>query len=356
MFSCHVVDTRAVTIKPLVVIMGKLVLQLLLGFAISSINAASLPKPSLGPSISMNLTDLYSSVTNATSLGDNSPSGVDPRFGVDFGPRGVQLRPIACLMNVVNAMSKLARQNFDSDILPVISRLSNYPDVVIRSYTTSSRPGTTPLRYILWGMWSYALHVMETNNFKATYVTLGFNEATVGYLSIEKADLQVLSLGGSDDDSRAETLKERSGMTLEPSNPSADLPNTTTLSLSLLNTTTTPSDNGDTIVIHPFGSALTFDEFFLPILAGLDYVARFPFNSPVAAFTVRPANTITWIEFRTFGTWPRTQAPFFEYQLIAKALAQLARSMAVRGTFSGAKVVIEVDGIAVGEGWLRKGG
>ena len=359
MFSCHVLDTRAVTTKSLVVIMVNLVLQLLLGFAISSINAASLPEPPLGPSISMNLTGVDASVTNATSLGDDSPSGIDPHFGVDFKTSGIELRPIACLMNVVNLMTILALRDFNSNIGPVVVRMPSYTDVLIRSYATSSSPGTTPLRYILWGVWSYALHVMdmETPKFEATIVTLGFNEQIVGYLTIEKADLQVLSLAGSDNDSRAETLKENTGTTREPANLLADLTlvsNTTTPSL--YNITTTPSDNREIILINPFGSTITFDELFLPILAGLDYVARFPSNWPVADFTVRPTNTDSWIEFRASGTRSRTQAPVFVYQSIVYALAQLARFMAVRGSFNGASIVIEVDEVRIGEGWLRVGG
>lgn len=330
--------------------MVNLVLPLLFGFAIFSTNAASLPKPSLGPSISMNPTDLYSSVTNVTSLGDDSPSGIDPKFGVEYKPRGVQLRPIACLMNVVTAMSYLAVRDFNANIQPVFVRASYYPDVVIKSYATSSSPGTTPLRYILWGIWSYALHVMQTQNFEAMSLTLGFNEVIVGYLTIEKAGPQVLSLGGSDDDSRPETLSERSGTTLSL------VSNTTTLSLPLLNTTTTPSDNGETILVNHFGPTITFDEFFLPILAGLDYVARFPADSAVASFTVRPTNTDTWIEFRASGTRPRTQAPVFEYQSVIRALASMTRYMAVRGSFSGASIDVQIDGVDVGKGWLRKGG
>ena len=337
--------------------MVNLVLQLLLGFAISSINAASLPEPPLGPSISMNLTGLDASVTNVTSLGDDSPSGIDPHFGVEFKTSGIQLRPIACLMNVVNLMTNLALRDFNSNIGPVVVRMPSYPDVLIRSYATSSSPGTTPVRYILWGVWSYALHVMDTQKFEAMIVTLGFNEQIVGFLTIEMADVQVLSLGGSGNDSRAETLKEKSGTTLESANLLADLTlvsNTTTPSL--LNTTTTPSDNRETILINPFGSTITFDELFYPILAGVDYVARFPSDSPVADFTVRPTNTDTWIEFRAFGSRSRTQPPIFVYQSIVYALAQLARFSAVRGSFSGASIVIEVDGVGVGEGWLRKGG
>lgn len=358
LISCPVLDTRAVTTKAPVVIMVNLVLPLLLGFAISSINAASLPKPSLGPSISKNLTGLYTSVTNATSLGDETPSGIDPLFGVEFASSGIQLRPIACLMNVVNLMSNLALRDFNSNTGPVVIRMPSYSDVRIRSISVDSSPGRTPLRYILWGAWSYALEVMATQKFEAMLLTLGFNEQIVGFLSIEKADLQVLSLGGSDNDSRAETLKERSGTTLEPANLSADVTlvsNTTTPSL--LNTiTTTPSDNGCTILINPFGSTITFDELFLPILACLDYVARFPSNSPVADFTIRPTNTDAWMEFRALGSRPRTQAPVFGYRSIVHALAQLARFMGERGRFSGASVVVQVDGVSIGEGWLRKGG
>ncbi|KAF6220105.1 hypothetical protein HO133_003236 [Letharia lupina] len=338
--------------------MVNFLLPLLLSLATSSINAASLTEPSLGPSISMNLTDLYSSVTNTTSLGDGGTGGIDPRFTVNYHLGGIPLRPIACLMNAVNAMTKLALQDFDADILPIVARLPSYSDVVIRSGAATLSPGTIPIRFILWGIWSSALLMMTRYDFQTMHLTLNFDGAVVGYLGIEKPDPQNPSLAGSNDGSSGGSLERRSNVELPAMSPSKTLANFTMLSnrasLSLTNTTAPHNAGNLRVFINPVGQSLTNNEFFIPILAGLDYVARFPSTSPVYGFVVRPSLTDAWIEFRDYGARPRTEAPFFEYQWIAKALWELPGSM-VPGRWREAVIVMQVDGVNVGDGWFRKG-
>lgn len=355
-FSCLVFHLRRSRHeRRFVAIMVNLFLPLLLGLATST-NAASLPKPSLGRSLPMNLTDLYSSATNATSLGDGGSAGIDPRFSVDYQLGGIPLRPIACLMNAVNAMTNLALQDFGSTVRPVVARLPSYPDVVFKSDPTGLNPGTTPVRYILWAIWSFALFVMKYDNFQTMLMTLRFNGIIVGYVTIEKPDPQVLSLANVDNS--IHTIKERAKEVLPAIPVTNDLANFTEIpgitSLSLANTTT-PSNTGNLrVFIKPVGHILTNIEFFVPILANLEYVARFPSTSPVNGFISNPADVDTWMEFRDFGGQPRTQAPIFEYQCIAKALGELTGYLARLGWWSEAIIVMQVDGVNVGDGWIRK--
>ena len=307
----------------------------------------------------MNLSDLYSSITNTTSLGDVGSSGIDPRFGVDFQLGGIPLRPVACLMNAVNAMTNLALQVFSGNVRPIIARLRDYSDVEIRSETSTLSPGLTPIRYILWGIWSFALFMIQHDAFQTMRLALGFNGVTVGYIRVEKPDQQSLSLAGRTDGSSAESLNIRSDVALPATAPSETLENITiasnSTSLSLTNTTT-PSNAGNLrVFINPIGQPLTIGEFFIPILASLDYVARFPSTSPVAGFIVHPANSDTWIEFRDFRGQPRREAPFFEYHLVTRALGVLADHMANLEGWREAMVVMQVNGVSVGDGWIRKG-
>ena len=340
--------------------MVNLVFPLLLSLAASGVNgASSLPKPSFGPSMPMNLSDLYSSIANTTSLGDGDAGGIDPRFGVDYLFGDIPLRPIACLVNAVSAMSNLALQDFGGNVRPIVARLPNYPDVVIRSDAPTLSPGLTPTRYILWGIWSFALFMMKHDRFQTMHLALGFNGVTVGYIRVEKPRAQVLSLAGRTDGSGAEGFNPRSDVALSAPPPSDTLENITWTSngtsLSLANTTT-PSDAGDLrVFINFFGQRLTNRDFFIPILAGLDYVARFPSTSPVDGFKLHPTDSDTWIEFRDYGSQPRTEAPFFEYQWVARAFAALAEQMAVLGGGREAIIVMQVDGVNVGDGWIRKG-
>ena len=61
----------------------------------------------------------------------------------------------------------------------------------------------------------------------------------------------------------------------------------------------------------------------------------------------------TWVEFRDFGTQPKTHAARFEYRAVAKALWEMSVHMALVGYWSEVKVVIQVDGASVGVGWIR---
>ena len=338
--------------------MVNLLFPLLFGLA-SSINALSLPKPSSSPSNPMNLSDLdYTSITNTTSLID--AGGIDPRFGVHYHFGGIPLRPIACIMNAVNAMTNLALKDFEGETQRVIARLPAYPDVVIRSDTTTPGTGTTPIRYIIWGIWSVALFMMKQNVFQSTLVTLGFDGIIVGYLMLEKPQTQILSLTGENDESSAGKSKRRSDVALPVIPPLMALQNSTMpsngTSLVLTATTTTPSNAGDLeFFFSPFGRRLTDQEFFLPIFASLDYVARFPSTSPVDAFMLHPADTDSWVEFSDFATQPRIRATQFMYQCVAKALWELSLHMAILGYWSEVKIVIQVDGISVGIGWIRLG-
>lgn len=339
--------------------MVHLALPLLLGLATSSLNAASLPrKPSLGPLTSMNLTELYSSVTNITSLGDGG--GIDPRFGIQYQLGDIPLRPIACLLNAVNAMTTLALQDFSGEILPIVASLSTYPDVVIRSFSrTILSPEPIPIRYILWGIWAFALYIMKNSAFQDMLLTLGFNEATVGFLLIEPQGARILSLAGSSDDDSAESVKRRSGVALHaiPPSEAPDIPTLTfnNTILSLTNTTTTFNAGSFLVTINAFGRSLTYQQFFIPIFAGLDYVARFPSSSPVDPFVVRAADTDTLIGFDRVRTRPGTEVPVFEYQWIAKALWELSRRISVAGVWSEATIGMVVDGVAIGTGWIRLG-
>ncbi|CAF9939399.1 hypothetical protein IMSHALPRED_001326 [Imshaugia aleurites] len=337
--------------------MVNLILPLLLDLAMSGINAASLSKPALGPSIPMDLTDLYS-VTNATSLGAGG-GGIDPHFSVNYELGDTPLRPIACLMNAVNAMTNLALLDFGGHIPPVVARLPSYPDVVIRSDATTLGRGVIPIRYVLWGIWSFALFMLNNNRYQTMHLTLGFNGGIVGYIRVERPNLQVSSLAGSDSDSSASVRQKGADEALPDIHPSkipaklTAVSNTTNLFLT--NTTATSSNAGDLhVFIRPIGQTLTNFQFFSPILAGLDFVARFPSTSPVNGFALRPVNVDTYIEFRDFGTQPRRQAPFFEYQWVVRALGELPWHLMPLMRWSEAIIVMQVDGISVGDGGLQK--
>lgn len=338
--------------------MVNLLFPLLLCLAASSTNAASLPKPTFGPPISMNLTDLYSSAENTAPLGDRGFGAVDPGFKVVSQLGDTPLRPIACLINAVNAMANLALQDFYASIGPVIIQLPSYPDVVIRSIAPALGPRTIPLRYILWGLWCGIAFMLDNHNFVTVRLTLSLHGRIVGYIMIEKPASQLITpVGSNDDDRSGESLEKRSDVVLAATSPSkslVDSPNGTSISLANI---TSPSSNADglRVFVAPIGQGLSVGDFFKPILGCLGYVARFPSTAPVAEFKVHRVDSDMLMEFRNYDPQPRSEAPFFEYQLIVKALRLLPATVLQLGRWTEVIIVMQVDGIKVGDGWLKKG-
>ncbi len=194
----------------------------------------------------------------------------------------------------------------------------------------------------------------------------------VGYILVERPDSQVLSLEGGSNDNRVESLgKERSengsAERLEkrsdvaiPAMPSSKnltglTANSNSISLSIKNTTS-PLNAGDLqLFIKAVGQHLTDSEFFKPILAGLEYVAQFPSTSPVDGSKLQNQDSDTWIEIRDFGP-RRSEAPFFEYQCIKTTPRNLLELIVQQlREWTEIVTVMQVDGISVGDGWLRKG-
>ena len=336
--------------------MVNLLFPLLLGLATSSTNAASLPKPTFGPRISMNLTDLYSSATNTTPLGDRGFGDVDPGFKVACQTGDTPLRPIACLINAVNAMANLALQDWCSSIGPVIVQLPSYPDVVIRSIAPALGPRTIPLRYVLWGIWAGVVRMLNNHAFVTMRITLTMHGIVVGYIVFEKPSPQLITPVGSNGDSSAESLEKRSDVALAATSPSKSLADSTNgTGLSLANITS-PSSNADglRVLVIPIGQGLPVSDFFKPIFGCLAYIARFPYTDPVNPFEVSRDDSDMRMKFRDYDPQPRTQAPFFEYQWIAKALRLLPATVLQLGRWTEVIIIMEVDGIKVGDGWLKK--
>lgn len=306
----------------------------------------------------MDLSDLHSPVANTSAQTDRTCGGIDPGFTVNYQLGVIPLRPIACLLNAVNAMTNLALQDFGGDVAPVVARLLGYPDVVIRSEAVSPGPGTTPVRYILWGVWSFTLFMLSHTMFQTMKLTLGFEGVVVGYLWVERPDSEGLSLAGSGDDGGAEGLQRRADVALAAVAPS-EIPASSTVTfngtgLSLINTTAPSNADDLRVFIKSVGHILTDREFFLPILAGLDYVAHFQSTSAVQQFKLHSLGEVTLIEFENFDSPPRREPPFFEYRGVANALRALPEQMAPLGRWSEALIVIQLDGVRVGDGWLRK--
>ena len=344
--------------------MVNLLFPLLLIRATSSINAASLPNPSFGPPIPIDLTDLFSSATNTTPLDTHHNLGaIDPDVTFFIQYSTIPLRPIAFLINAVNAMALLGMKDFQSTIGPVTASLPEYFDVVIKGIPTQM-PGVYSvirMRYVLWGIMVAAREAMQQDHYVTMRVALRYYGVEVGYVLFEGQNPppQSLSLVGSDDgsSSSAENLEKRSDgalpATLSPKSL-ADL-NLITNSTSLPKTNITSPSNADHVeyFFKSTGQPLSNQEFFTPIFICLEYIAHYAFTLPVKGFTLSRQRA-SWIEFRDFSGRPRTAAPFFEYQLIAKALRIMPIDLARFG-WSEMLIVIQVDGVRVGDGWLRKG-
>ena len=234
--------------------------------------------------------------------------------------------------------------------------------MVIKGSATE-RPGgysVIPMRFVLWGIFAGARQALHRDHYAAMRVSLIYYGVEVGYVvfSPPGPPPQSLSLVGSDDgSSSAESLEKTSDGALPAilsPKPLADLnliTNSTKISITNI---TGPSNAYDVkFLFKAMGQRLSNQEFFIPIFVCLEYIAHYASTLPVKGFKQSHLEG-SWLEFRDFDGRPRTVPPFFEYHLIAKALTIMPMRLEQSG-WREVLIVIEVNGIHVGDGWLRKG-
>ncbi|MCJ1460595.1 hypothetical protein MMC28_010977 [Mycoblastus sanguinarius] len=249
-------------------------------------------------------------------------------------------------MNAVNAMSKLALGTFDERIQPVIYSLDNYSDVKILIQDNPEK-GTLKTSYVVWGIHSAILTMVTSNQFKTAIFYLKWNGDTVGWLVLGQSNVQLNIVGGNNTQSLIQRSEVSSLLNFTQKN-------ITDISV-YTNDTGVSADPRMKVFIEYNGQDVPIYGLFLTVLSGLEYAVQFPSTAQVHPFAVWSETTMsnTLAEFRNHET-SRTTPPFLEYRWIIQSLAGLPAYMLRKRRFAETLWVMEVDGVPVGDGYIKK--
>lgn len=288
-----------------------------------------------------------SRLVNTTTL----DTTIDPRFGfmAKYGETNLPLTP--CFMNVVELLAQYAELDWLSKVRQrhgVV--LPAYPQVEI-AVLPAAPANSVEVRLVVWGIWVGIRDIVTRNSFHEAEFDVLWDREVVAYIYFTKPmDLQVTSSNGS--------LGTDEPLTLLPS------PNETTGGI-LVNANSTESSS-DALnegrfnwrpLFPPEAKTLTVVEVFLTVMAGLKNAAPHPASEKVpgpyasAAIDVY-ANMQFYLHKRRI---PRTKPPFFQYIHVIKSLRMVPGYMLEKKRFSEMFFSMEVSGIPVGEGYLKKG-
>lgn len=304
-----------------------------------SLNLLSLATASLAaeipPSDSINWSG-SSAFPNATSLEDLSNSRLS--IEAEYGQTALPVNSV--FMNVINAMTELAQENYYDPITPTSYWLPEYSDVMITP-EAPAEGGTMLTRYIVLGLWK-AIYLMAKNNYFRTAVfTIRWDETVVGCIKIAQSGAQLSVLGSNHTD----YVRQRSNMqpafnqTLSISKPS-----------SFINITNS-RDDIVTVALLETGLPLTASEVFIAVVYTIHVAAQFP-SSQVAGTLETTSPTPFKLVIGLLGA--QSAAPAFEYRWMVKGLEQIAWEMLKSGRFFQIQFRIQLDGIHIGSGFIGK--
>ena len=279
---------------------------------------------------------------NATSL-----SALDPRFHITRTFGSINVPATSCLMNAVEAMADLALSRYDDRVDPKTYNLQKYPDVKITIQAVPAG-GLLKTSYVVWGLYGGIGYMVRNNRFQCVKFYLRWNGDLVGLIDIDKVGPQ-LSIAGSNQSQSQSQIVQRSSALESIVNRSTNLTGLDTGPPVLF-------DPRLSILIERTGENLPIFAVFMTVLCGMEYAAQFPSTSRVSPFgiyqTGQPYDTAVW--FQDYESKRRRSPPFLEYQWVIKSLAQLPGFMFGEGRFTEVEMVIEVDGIRVGEAYVGK--
>ena len=315
----------------------------LLTCLITAVKALAIVSPS--QSLSTSFTNFP--LVNTTTL----DSGIDSRFGfkIEYGETDLPKTP--CLMNAVELLAQYA----ECDWLGTVRTrrgvvLPEYPQV---EFAVIPAPPATSVevRAIVWGIWVAIRDMISNNSFHEVEMEILWELQAVAYFYITlPMDLKIAGQNGSLGNDEPLTLLPGSNIT---TGGNLDISNTSEYSPDALNAGTFSWEP----IFGPTAKTLTVFEVFLTVMAGLKNAAshvasdKVPGSYASAAMDVN-ANVQFYIHKRRS---PRPRPPYFQYIHVIRALRLVPGYMLEKKRFAEMFFMIEVDGMAVGEGYLERG-
>ena len=283
---------------------------------------------SVSPAASFNLT------LSGTSLG-----AIDPRRFSASSQYGSQTLPAtAVLMNIIDLMTQLALQDWQSDIGPKTCRMNDarYSQIEIYIGPSSSRPRAT---------------------LKCGYAVLGLFEVIANILTDPKNRFKSVQSIFSYDRREVASFVMRAVPSVSVSPSSIDSGNLRTPIISA----PAWSDPHLTLETTQNLAILTIYEIFFACAATLRELAPNPISQQVREVSldinappITKAGSPMIVSFQNIGRTPRTP-PFFKWEWAIKVVARLPVTMLESRNFKGvSEMVVVVDRVHVGLGFFAR--
>ena len=288
-------------------------------------------------------TDLDASPTSNQTVIDSGmiPKEFSTRFHQDL------TRPIHLLstyMTALLAMIAISAENFAAYYAGGEYTFKGYADVRINIRSANSPTDRLRACHAIYGLQAAIYSISTTDAWYETSITLYWNrdgiKSPVGYMEIAPA------IGGNNLTLGLANTTQGSGKQpylLRPPS-STGLPEQAIDTFENVHITISPTFGGE---------RLTFQEIFLTLMPAVTIIAQHSVASLVEPFNVEDFIMDTDFEYQSVSP-PRTQPPYFLYAYAASALRMLPGAMFHAGKLEDVTFTVNVDGIPVGLGFLRR--
>lgn len=288
----------------------------------------------------------HDATSNASSLGN----AIDNHFRtvIDTFPE-IGISGKSMYMNILKAMIQLSYSEGTHAYAGETFSFRDYTNVKIRITRVISSSTTLQYRHAIWGLVKTAQFLTHNNIFTCSTVSLYWDGSGVPVLigTIEIFPDPLPDIAGS-----TKLLHLiRIGQQAETPSNFSNVVNLTSIEYRETELATTTNAGDFKVFIELQGQILSIKEVFMTLIFGLLHIASFSTEQIVNDFVVNLSNS----EFRyeNYGA-PRRSPPFFTYRTAARALAYIPKYMFAQGRFEAATFVVEIGGVPVGTGYLRK--
>ena len=290
----------------------------------------------------------HDAASNASSLGN--PIDKHFRTVIDTSP-DIRINGKSTYMNILKAMIQLSYSEGTHTYAGETFSFRDYTNVKIRITRVISSSTTLQYRHAVWGLFKTAQYLTHNSMFTRTVVSLYWDGSGV---PVQVGTIEIFPDPLPDIASSTKLPHlTRIGQQAESPSRSANLANFTSIEYRETDLATI-TDGGNFKVFFEYqGQLLSIKEVFMALFFGLLHIASFSTEQIVDDFVARDWLSRTELLYENYGG-PRKSPPIFTYRVAARALAYIPRYMFARGRFEAATFVVEIGGIPVGTGYLRK--
>ncbi|KAL9635111.1 MAG: hypothetical protein Q9164_003666 [Protoblastenia rupestris] len=269
---------------------------------------------------------------------DGPLNGTPRQFGIRATYTLQQITVTDTLVNALSAIVDLGLADFESPMQTTSFTVPSYSSVRITFKPPTRGVQKAKKKYAIWGLSTAISAMVRDKKFVKSQWFLSWNNEPVGSITFASQDARNALAFGEQAMPPKTTTTDPSKVGLKTSN-SANPSNAQELQVS---------------VSFTEGSLPIFDVFLAAIHLIADVAEYEDIDIVEPQSHTDPQNNVA-IRFANDYTPPRTTDPRFQYRYMMQALRMIPIYMLEKGKSGDAEVVLEVDGIVVGDGYIKKG-